>query len=161
MRWTNYLKSLKYVDQNKMGVTGGSYGGFMVNWIIGHTNAFASAVSEVSIINRTSSYGTSDWNWLREEAFGDEPPWENIENYLRQSPLISIANTSTPTLVINNENDMRCPVEQGEQLFVALKRIGVDTEMIRFPDEFHSLNRTDRKIIRLNQMLIWFDKYLK
>jgi len=160
-RWTNYLKSLKYIDKDKMGVTGPSYGGFMVNWIISHTNTFSAAVSEVSIINRTSSYGTSDWNWLREEAFGDEPPWENIENYLRQSPLISIANTSTPTLVINNENDMRCPVEQGEQLFVALKRIGVDTEMIRFPDEFHILNRTDRKIIRLNQMLIWFDKYLK
>ena len=161
MRWTTYLKSLKYINNNSMGVTGGSYGGFMVNWIIGHTNTFASAVSEVSIINRTSSYGTSDWNWLREEAFGDEPPWENIENYLRQSPITSISNATTPTLVIHNENDMRCPIEQGEQLFVALKRIGVDTEMIRFPDEFHSLKRTDRNIIRLNQMLIWFNKYLK
>ena len=119
------------------------------------------AISEVSIFNRTSSYGTSDWNWIREEAFGNRPPWENIENYLKQSPLSSISNASTPTMVIHNENDMRCPIEQGEQLFVALKRLGIDTEMIRFPDEFHALDRTDRKVIRLNQMLRWFDKYLK
>ncbi len=161
IRWKTFLQSLKYINTNKMGVTGASYGGFMVNWIISHTNDFASAISEVSIFNRTSSYGTSDWNWIREEAFGNRPPWENIENYLKQSPLSSISNASTPTMVIHNENDMRCPIEQGEQLFVALKRLGVDTEMIRFPDEFHALDRTDRKVIRLNQMLRWFDKYLK
>ena len=102
-------------------------------------------------------------NWIRGEAFGDEAPWENINNYLRQSPLSAIGNAKTPTLVIHSENDMRCPIEQGEQLFVALKRLGVDTEMIRFPDESHGLSRggrTDRRVVRLQHILRWFDKYL-
>ena len=147
-----------------MGVTGGSYGGFLVNWIIGHTNRFAAAVTLRSIINRFSNYGTSDVNWAREQTFGDEPPWENPENYLRQSPLKAFGNVKTPTLVIHSENDMRVPIEQGEQVFVALKRLGVETEMIRFPDESHGLSRsgrTDRRIARLNHILRWFDRYLK
>lgn len=163
MAWAEYTSDLPYIDESRMGIAGGSYGGFMVNWVIGHTSMFHAAVSMRSIMNRTSSYGTSDMNWIRGEAFGDEAPWENINNYLRQSPLSAIGNAKTPTLVIHSENDMRCPIEQGEQLFVALKRLGVDTEMIRFPDESHGLSRggrTDRRVVRLQHILRWFDKYL-
>ena len=164
MAWTDYVESLPYVDQDRMGVTGGSYGGFMTNWIIGQTHRFKAAVTQRSILNRFSSYGTSDMNWMREEALGDEPPWDNPQNYLDQSPLKAIGNARTPTLIMHSENDMRCPIEQGEQLFVALKRLGVDTEFVRFPDESHGLSRggrTDRRIVRLEHILRWFDRYLK
>lgn len=164
MTWADYISQLPYIDTERMGVAGGSYGGLMVNWIIGHTHRFKAAVSMRSITNRFSSYGSSDVNWQRQQAFGDEPPWDNPDNYWRQSPLKYIGNAQTPTLVIHSENDMRTPIEQGEQLFVALKVLGVDTEMIRFPDESHGLSRTgrtDRRIVRLQHILRWFDKYLK
>lgn len=164
MAWADYVAKLPYIDRDRRGVTGGSYGGFMVNWIIGHTDEFKAAVSQRSIMNRLSSYGSSDVNWLREIAFDDEPPWENLENYWGQSPLKHIGNAKTPTLVIHSEQDLRCPIEQGEQLFVALKRLGVDTEMVRFPNSPHGLSRagrTDRRVLRLRHILRWFDKYLK
>ena len=164
MAWTDYVAEHPYVDEERMGVTGGSYGGFLVNWIVGHTDRFKAAVTQRSIFNRTSNYGTSDMNWIREETFDDQPPWENPENYLRQSPFTYIGNAKTPTLVIHSENDFRCPIEQGEQMFIALKRLGVDAEFIRFPEESHGLSRdgrTDRRVTRLEHMLRWFDTYLK
>ena len=164
MAWANHVKQLPYIDEANMGMTGGSYGGFLVNWIIDHSHMFKAAVTQRSISNRLSSYGSSDINWMREFTFDNEAPWENLENYWKQSPLQYIGNAKTPTLVIHSENDFRCPIEQGEQVFVALKRLGVDTEMVRFPDSSHGLSRngrTDRRILRLKHMLRWFDKYLK
>ncbi|MEM7333829.1 MAG: S9 family peptidase, partial [Chloroflexota bacterium] len=164
MAWANHVKALPYIDESRMGITGGSYGGFMVNWVIGHSHMFKAAVTQRSISNRLSSYGSSDVNWMREFAFDNEPPWKNLENYWKQSPLQYIGNAKTPTLVIHSENDFRCPIEQGEQIFVALKRLGVDTEMVRFPDSSHGISRngrTDRRVLRLNHILRWFDKYLK
>ncbi len=164
LTWANYVAQLPYIDVERRGITGGSYGGFLVNWLIGHTDQFAAAVTQRSISNRTSSYGSSDINWLREITFDDEPPWENLDNYWRQSPLKYIANAKTPTLVIHSELDLRCPMEQGEQIYVALKRLGVDTEMVRYPDESHGLSRigrTDRRIRRLEHISRWFDRYLK
>ena len=164
LAWADYMEQMPYIDVERMGITGGSYGGFLTNWIIGHTHRFKAAVTQRSISNRLSSYGSSDINWLREFAFDNETPWENLENYWKQSPLQYIGNAKTPTLVIHSENDFRCPIEQGEQIFVALKRLGVDTEMVRFPNSSHGLSRTgrtDRRIVRLQHMLRWFDKYLK
>ena len=164
MAWAEYVRDLPYIDPERMGVTGGSYGGFMVNLIIGRSQMFKAAVTQRSISNRLSSYGSSDVNWLREFAFDNEPPWENLENYWRQSPLKYIGNAKTPTLVIHSENDFRCPIEQGEQIFTALKRLGVDTELVRYPASSHGLSRngrTDRRVSRLKHMLRWFDKYLK
>ena len=164
MAFADHVKTLPYIDVDRRGVTGGSYGGFMVNWIIGHTDEFKAAVTQRSISNRLSSYGSSDVNWLRELAFNDEPPWDNLENYWGQSPLKHIGNATTPTLVIHSENDLRCPIEQGEQIFVALKRLGVDTEFVRFPDSSHGLSRggrTDRRVARLEHILRWFERYLK
>ena len=164
MAWADYAAAIPFVDESRMGVSGGSYGGFLVNWIVGHTDRFGAAVTQRSIFNRTSNYGTSDMNWIREETFDDQPPWENPQNYLRQSPMTCIGNAKTPTLVLHSENDFRCPMEQGEQMFIALKRLGVDTEFVRFPEESHGLSRdgrTDRRVARLEHMLRWFEKYLK
>ena len=164
MAWTNFVEKTGYIDARKMGVTGGSYGGFMTNWIIGHTNRFKAAVTQRSVSNMVSMYGTSDYNWPLQYEVGDEPPWENHENYWRQSPLKYIKKCQTPTLVIHSEQDMRADVEQGLQVFVALKRLGIDTELVLFPDEPHGLSRegrTDRRVARLNYIKNWFDRYLK
>lgn len=163
MAWADYVEKKPYIDKAKMGVTGGSYGGYMTNWIIGHTNRFKAAVTQRSVSNLTSMYGSSDFNWSFENEFGNEPPWKNIENYWKQSPIQYIGNAKTPTLIIHSEQDLRAEAEQGLQIFVALKRLGVDTALVLFPDEPHGLSRggrTDRRIARLTHMKRWFDQYL-
>ena len=164
MALVDFVQQKPYIDKNRMGVTGGSYGGYMTNWIIGHTDRFKAAVTQRCVSNLISLYGSSDFNWLISQMIADEPPWQNLEHYWGQSPMKYIGDVKTPTLVIHSEDDLRCAIEQGEQVFVALKRLGVDTEMVRFPDEPHGLSRggrTDRRIERLNQILRWFDRYLK
>ena len=136
----------------------------MTNWIIGHTDRFQAAVTQRCVSNLISMYGSCDFNWAFQEVFNDEPPWENIENYWRQSPMKYIGNAKTPTLVIHSEQDLRCNIEQGEQVYVALKKLGVETEFVCFPGESHGLSRggrTDRRIERINHIIRWFDKYLK
>lgn len=164
MSWADYLAAQPYIDVNRMGVTGGSYGGFMTNWIIGHTRRFKAAVTQRCVSNFVSMWGSSDFNWSFQEWLGARQPFFDLEKYWDNSPMKHIGNAKTPTLVIHNEGDLRCPIEQGEQVFVALKSLGVETEMVRFPDEFHGLSRTgrtDRRIARLNAILGWFEKYLK
>jgi len=164
MKFAGMMARKPYIDKDRMGVTGGSYGGYMTNWIIGHTKRFAAAVTQRSVSNLVSMWGSSDFNWVFQEVFGDKPPWENLNNYWKQSPMKYIGNAVTPTLVIHSEQDLRCQIEQGEQLFVALKTLGVETEFVRFPDEPHGLSRggrTDRRIERLNHIVRWFDKYMK
>ena len=164
MAWTDILSRKRYIDGKRMGVTGCSYGGFMTNWIIGHTSRFGAAVSQGSVSNLVSLYGSSDINWLFEREFGDKTPWGDIDHYWRMSPLKYAADFRTPTLIIHPEQDLRCPVEQAEQLFVALKRLGVESEMILVPDESHALlrtGRTDRRVERLRSICEWFDRQLK
>ncbi len=164
MKFADFIARKRYIDKDRMGVTGGSYGGYMTNMIIGRTDRFRAAVTQRSVSNYISMWGSSDYNWTFQEALANKPPWEDLENYWKQSPMKYIGGAKTPTMVIHSEMDQRCEIEQGEQVFVALKTLGVDTEMVRFPDEPHGLSRggrTDRRIARLNHMLRWFDKYLK
>ncbi len=167
MAWADYMAQQPYIDSDRMGVTGGSYGGYMTNWIIGHTGRFNAAVTQRCVSNLISMYGSSDFNWFFQREFGDKAPWESersLLNYWRQSPMKYIKNATTPTLVIHSEQDLRCDMEQGEQVYVALKKLGVDTEFVRFPAEPHGLSRsgrTDRRIARLNHIVRWFDNYLK
>jgi dipeptidyl aminopeptidase/acylaminoacyl peptidase len=165
MAWADWVQQKPYIDSGRMGVTGGSYGGYMTTWIIGHTERFKAAVTQRSVSNMISMDGSSDLANRFQALFGAEKyAWEDFDNYWRQSPLKYIANAKTPTLVIHNEEDLRCEIEQGEQVFVALKKLGLETEMVRFPGEPHGLSRdgrTDRRIARLNHILRWFDRYLK
>jgi len=164
MSWTDFVARKPYIDKKRMGVTGGSYGGYMTVWIIGHTDRFKAAITQRCVSNLTSMWGSSDFNWAFQYELQAGPPFEDLEKFWNMSPIKYIGNAKTPTLVSHSENDLRCPIEQGEQVFVALKRIGVNTEMIRFPEEFHGLSRTgrtDRRIIRLNHFVRWFEKYLK
>ncbi len=164
MAWADLVSQKPYIDTNRMGVTGGSYGGFMTTWIIGHTDRFKAAVAQRVVSNAISFWGSSDVGFLFEDPWSGKPPWEDLEKYWDQSPMKYIGNARTPTLVIHSEKDYRCAQEQGEQVYIALTKLGVDTELVLFPDSSHGLSRagrTDRRIARLNHILRWFDKYLK
>lgn len=143
-------------------LTGGSYGGFMTNWLTAHTQRFRSAVTQRSICNWLSFFGTADIGpWFGGQEQGGNP-WDDTERLWRNSPLAYVANVRTPTLVIHSENDHRCPIEQGEQWFTALKELGVETRMLRFPDEGHDLSRSgrpDRRVERLEAIIGWFETH--
>ena len=163
MAWADFMGKQPYIDPARMGVTGGSYGGYMTVWIIGHTQRFKAAVAQRCVSNFISMWGSSDMNWRFQKLTGHKSPLEDVQNFWDHSPIKYIGNAKTPTLVIHSEFDLRCPIEQGEQVFVALKSLGVETEMVRFPDEPHGLSRvgrTDRRIARLEHMARWFNKYL-
>lgn len=164
MAWTEFVAKQAYIDPERMGVTGGSYGGYMTAWIIGHTQRYRAAVTQRCVSNLISMWGSSDFNWVFQQELGNKPPFEDLQKFWDHSPMKYIGNAKTPTLVIHSENDLRCPIEQGEQVYVGLKKLGVDSEMVRFPDEFHGLSRTgrtDRRIVRLNHIRRWFDRYMQ
>ncbi|HSM26047.1 MAG TPA: S9 family peptidase [Anaerolineaceae bacterium] len=164
MCWADHIEKQSYIDPKRMGVTGGSYGGYMTLWIIGHTNRFQAAVAQRCVSNLISMWGSSDFNWSFQQIFGDQPPYDNIDTLWENSPMKHIGRAKTPTLIIHSEQDLRCPLEQGQQAFTALKKLGVETKFVIFPDESHGLSRggrTDRRIVRLNEISGWFDKYLK
>lgn len=162
---------LDYVMKEKglkdlLGVTGGSYGGYMTNLIITKTDRFKCAVSERSISNLISMCGTSDIGfWFNAIEANVKDPWskEGMEKLLKMSPIYYVKNVKTPCLLIHGEEDYRCPIEQAEQFFIALKMNGVDTELIRYQGDGHEharKGRPDNMKDRLQRKLEWFRKYL-
>ena len=154
----------RWVDSSRMGVTGGSYGGFMTAWLVGHTERFRAAVAQRGCYNFSSFYGTSDIGpWFGDYILGG-PVYEREALYRERSPLTYAPRMRTPLLLIHSEGDLRCPIEQAEQLFVQLRRIGkAEVEMVRFPEESHNLSRSgrpDRRVERLERIAGWFDQYL-
>ena len=149
-------------DPNRLGVSGGSYGGFMTNWLTATTDRFQAAVTSRSIVNWESWYGTSDAQGLTEyEFFG--PPWEQRDLYRRLSPISYVENVTAPTLIIHSENDYRTPIADGEQWFMALKKRGVPVEMVRYPRSSHGLSRTGEPwllVDRLERIRSWFVHFL-
>lgn len=152
-----------YVDEDRLGVTGGSYGGYMTLWIIGHTDRFKAAVTQRCVSNLHSFYGTSDIGFsFGEYEFGGTP-WERQEHFLKHSPISYVANMTTPLLITHAEQDHRCPIEQAEQVFTSLKRLGREVEFVRIPDENHNLSRTGKpkhRVERLEYIIGWFDTHL-
>lgn len=156
------LKRYPFLDPQRLGIAGGSYGGFMTSWAIGHSDRFKAAVSMRALNNMHSFFGTSDGGFLWDEVFGGKP-WENPQAYVRQSPITSVAQINTPTLVMHSEEDYRCPLEQGQQLYASLKVLGVETKMVQYPGESHGLSRGGRpwhRVHRLRAIASWFAKYL-
>lgn len=163
MAGVDYLCKKPYVDSKRLGVTGGSYGGYMTNWIVGHTNRFKAAITGRSVVNFISFFGSSDIGYDDYRELGCQP-WEDWMRLLKMSPIYYVKNIRTPLLILHNENDLRCHIEQAEQLFAALKFLKRKVDFVRFPEEFHGLSRTgrpDRRIERLNRIAGWFKKYLK
>ena len=163
MAAADWLEKQPYIDKKRMGITGGSYGGYMTNWVVGHTKRFRAAVTQRSVVELSTFFGSSDVGWLWKTEFGGQP-WEAREAYDRMSPLTYANNIRTPLLIIHSENDLRCAIEQGEQLFARLKYLRRTVELVRFPEEPHGLSRhgrPDRRIRRLEFIANWFDKYMR
>jgi dipeptidyl aminopeptidase/acylaminoacyl peptidase len=156
------LKKYSWIDRDRLGVTGGSYGGYMTNWIVGHTNMFKAAVTLRSVVNFISDDGTRDGAYGHKRDFGGDI-FEKFDLYWDRSPLKWAKNVKTPTLILHSDNDYRVPLEQGEQWFRALKHFGVTTELVIFPRENHNLTRTGEPkhlVESLNWQIYWFDRFL-
>lgn len=159
-----FMASRPYVDAKRMAVMGGSYGGYMTNWVIGHTRMFAAAITDRCVSNLHSMAGTSDFP-LVPDHYWEGNAWDRPEKLWEQSPLKYFGNVKTPTLVIHSEGDLRCNIEQAEQVFSALQVRGIPSRFIRYPvTTSHGLSRSgppDLRIHRLEAILDWLNTYLK
>lgn len=164
MKFTDaVLAAYPDIDQARMGITGGSYGGFMTNWVIGHTDRFKAAASQRSISNWLSFEHMSDIapEFCVDQVGASED--DNPEKVWLHSPLKYVKNVKTPTLFLNSDEDYRCPVEEGMQMFHALLSHGVESRMVVFHGENHELSRSGRpknRLSRLNEIQNWFDGHL-
>jgi acylaminoacyl-peptidase len=165
MKFTDeVLKKYPQIDSTRIGVTGGSYGGFMTNWIIGHTDRFKCAASQRSISNWISKFGTTDIGYYFNADQISSTPWDNMEKMWFHSPLKYANQAVTPTLFIHSEEDYRCWLAEGLQMFTALKYHGVDARLCMFRGENHELSRSGKpkhRVRRLEEMTNWFENYLK
>ncbi len=153
-----------YIDPNRLGVTGGSGGGILTNWIITQTNRFAAAVAQRSIADWATFWYTADFTLFQQSWFR-KPPWEDPQEYALRSPMTYVDRIKTPLMLIEGETDFRTPpMAGGEMMFRALKYRRQPTVMIRFPDETHELSRSGQpghRIERLQHIMNWFDIYLQ
>ncbi len=160
MNGVDRFAALPYVDGNRIGAAGGSYGGYMVNWILGHSNRFKALVSHAGVYNLESMYGVTEELWFPEWEFGG-PFWESPEQYEKWSPHRSVKNFATPTLVSHGELDFRVPIGEGLQLFTALQRRGVPSRLLYFPDEGHWVLKPQNSKLWFGTVGDWFDRWLK
>jgi dipeptidyl aminopeptidase/acylaminoacyl peptidase len=154
------LKTYPFLDSGRVAALGGSYGGFMVNWIAGHTDRFRALISHAGVFDLTSKYGTTEELWFPEWEFGG-PPWEQAEHYREHSPSQYVANFKTPTLVIHGALDFRVPDAQGLGMFTALQRRGVPSRYLFFPDEGHWILKPANRVVWWREVHAWLDRYLK
>ena len=154
------LKRNNWINSDRLAVTGGSYGGFMTNWIITQTPRFRAAVAVASLSNLVSFYSTSLYQDLIHAEFGGFP-WDNFDVLWQWSPLRYVRQVQTPTLFIHGENDNDVHITQAEEMYMALKRRGVETVLVRYPREGHGLREPKHRIDALERALNWFDRYLK
>ena len=160
MKGLAHLIGRGFVDRKRVCAAGASYGGYMVNWIMGHNNKFACLISHAGVFNLESKYGTTEELWFPEWEFGGTP-WDNPQEYRKWSPHRLVKNFKTPTLVIHGQRDYRVPVAQGFGLFTALQRQGVPSRMLYFPDEGHFVTKPLNRKLWFKTMLDWFKRYLK
>jgi len=157
------IDTVDWIDTDRLGITGGSYGGYLTNWIISHDDRFKAAVTQRCVSNFYSFFGTSDIGVnFGEFEFGGVP-WKDAELLLKYSPISYVDNITTPLLIVHSENDLRCPIEQAEQMFTALKYLEREVGFVRIPAESHDLSRSGtptRRQARLSHILGWFDTHL-
>nr|KJR72160.1 MAG: peptidase S9 [Vulcanisaeta sp. AZ3] len=162
------IRNYDFIDPNRLGIIGGSYGGFMVNWVITHTNRFRAAVTDRSISNWVSFFGASDIGpYFANDQIGggeDRDFWNSFEVYIAKSPIMYVRDVKTPLLIIHSLEDYRCWFEQAIQFYTALKYLGKEVKMMVFPGENHDLSRfgkPNHRIIRLRGIVDWFNEKLK
>ena len=157
------LARFPFVDEARMGVTGGSCGGILTNWIVTHTGRFAAAVTQRSITNYVSRIGAGDTGPLHELSELKTHPWENLAYVWQRSSISHAANVTTPLLIVHSDEDYRCPIEQAEEFFTVLRWMGKTVEFCWFQGESHDLTRAGRpqnRVEHMRRILGWFVKYL-
>ena len=159
------LERAPWADRSRLGVLGGSYGGFMTSWAIGHTDRFAAACSERSVNDWYLMQGTSDiGSYFNQMYLGEQATtYDDLDAVLRQSPITYAAEVTTPVLILHSEDDLRCPISQAEQYYVVLRKLGKEAEFVRFPDENHELSRSgtpSHRVDRFELVLDWFGRKL-
>jgi dipeptidyl aminopeptidase/acylaminoacyl peptidase len=160
MKGADFAEGLTYVDKTRVGAAGASYGGYMMNWFLGHTTRFKAIVSHAGVFNLTSMYGVTEELWFPEWDLKGTP-WTNPESYAKWSPHTYAKNFKTPTLVTHGEIDYRVPVGEGFQLFTTLQRQGVPSRLIVFPDEGHWINKPQNAALWYHSFVEWMDKWVK
>ncbi|MFZ0453691.1 MAG: S9 family peptidase [Ignavibacteriaceae bacterium] len=154
------IKNFKYIDPRNTFAAGASYGGYMINWIEGHTDRFNALVSHDGVFNTVSEWGTTEELWFPEWEFKGTP-WTNRELYEKWNPQRFIQNAKTPMLIVQGANDFRVPEGQAFQLFTSLQRLGIDSKLLLFPDEFHFIVKPQDARFWWNSIFEWFEKYKK
>jgi len=164
MKFTDYvISNYSFIDSERVGITGGSYGGFMTNWIVGHTDRFKAAATQRSIANWISDAYASDIGYFFEKDQHLADPWTNVDVMWDHSPMKYADRVKTPLLFIHSEQDYRCELSQAFQFYTALKCFDVETKMCIFKGENHELSRSGKpknRIRRLKEITNWFDKLL-
>jgi dipeptidyl aminopeptidase/acylaminoacyl peptidase len=157
------LERMPWADRSRLGVMGGSYGGFMTSWIVGHDHRFAAACSERAVNDWYGMQGQSDiGSYFNTIGLGDHALiHEDLDAVLRQSPLTYAKEIRTPLLILHSEDDLRCPIAQAEQLFTILKMLRRDVEFVRFPDENHEMSRSGRPSHRLGRFEVILDFFAR
>jgi dipeptidyl aminopeptidase/acylaminoacyl peptidase len=157
------VRRYDFIDGQRLGVIGGSYGGYMTSWIVSHTDRFKAAVSERAVNQLVSEWGSSDFGWDLKGYVGTFV-FEDVDAYLSISPATYAERIHTPLMILHSEKDLRCAVEQAEHLFVTLRLLKRPVELVRFPEESHELTRSGspaHRVQRFQIVLEWFDRHLK
>ncbi len=149
-----------FVDGDRLGAAGASYGGYMANWIVAHSDRFDAMVSHAGVYDLRSMYGATEELWFPEWEY-DGTPWENPEMYEKFSPSFHIQNAKTPTLVTAGAGDFRVPITQSLQMFTALQRLGVDSKLVYFPDEDHFVRKPKNAELWWGEVLGWLGDHMK
>ena len=160
MKGTDWAEALPYVDKGRTSAAGASYGGYMIDWIAGHTDRFRALVSHDGVFDLRSMYGGTEELWFAEWEFRG-PYWENRELYERWSPSSFVQNFKTPTLVVHSERDYRVPLEQGLGMFTALQRRGVPSRLLVFPDEGHWVLQPANSVRWYQEVIGWLDRWTR
>jgi dipeptidyl aminopeptidase/acylaminoacyl peptidase len=154
------VNKYSFIDGSRIAAAGASYGGYMIDWMAGHTEQFKCLVSHAGVYDLTSMYATTEELWFAEWEYKGTP-WSNPANYRKMSPSSYVKRFKTPTLVIHGEIDFRVPVSQGLEFFTTLQRLGVESRLIYYPDEGHFVAKPNNARFWYNSVLDWIDKYLK
>jgi dipeptidyl aminopeptidase/acylaminoacyl peptidase len=159
MKGLDYVeKTYPFIDKNREAALGASYGGYMANWVLGHTDRFKCIVSHDGVFNTESAYGTTEELWFNEWEFKG-PPWKNRELYRKFSPHLFAEKFKTPTLVVHSQLDFRLDVSEGFQLFTTLQRLKVPSKMLYFPDEGHWVLKPQNARLWWKTVNDWVDQW--
>ena len=159
MAAVDHVIDMGVADPDRLGVGGWSYGGILTNYVITKTGRFKAAISGASEVNYTANYGHDHYQRVWEDELG--LPWENTDLWIRISPFFHVANVTTPTLVMGGQEDWNVPVQNSDQLYQALRRLGVPTQLVIYPGESHGISRPSFQLDRYERYLAWYDQWVK